>query len=102
MGVRFPPRSASRQKRLQIDGAVGSITPHFGIALRVYENFTGEFAVQWSLVPEPRGFAQHPVTLRQMGAARREVLQLWTEATEFAHDAYRHRVRAEPTSFHLA
>jgi len=47
------------------------------------------------LLTRPRGFARHPVTRRQMGAARREHNDLWERAYDLCHDVYKLRVAAE-------
>jgi hypothetical protein len=46
------------------------------------------------LVP-PRGFAVHPVALRQMGPLRREALSLWREHARSARSVHRQRVCVE-------
>jgi hypothetical protein len=43
----------------------------------------------------PRGMAQHEVTLRQMGSARRELLEVYKTRPELVHLVHRQRVNAE-------
>jgi hypothetical protein len=47
------------------------------------------------LLCEPRGKARHPVTLRQMGPARREMLQVLEHRPGLFRMVYRQRVNAE-------
>lgn len=47
------------------------------------------------LLTRPRGYAKHPVTRRQMGAARREHNDLWENAYELCSRVYALRVNAE-------
>lgn len=47
------------------------------------------------LLTKPRGFAKHPVTRRQMGAARRAHNDLWESSPELCHNVYKRRVNAE-------
>lgn len=50
---------------------------------------------------KPRGMAQHPVTLRQMGKARRALLQLWQQTPQQAERVYNLRVHVEATFSNL-
>jgi hypothetical protein len=47
------------------------------------------------LFTEPRGMAEHEVTLRQMGRARREFIALWKRAPGLCRMVYRLRPRIE-------
>lgn len=47
------------------------------------------------LLCPPRGFAEHPVTRRQMGAVRRESLAVWQDHEPLADMVYRHRIHVE-------
>jgi hypothetical protein len=53
------------------------------------------------LLAPPRGFAEHPVTLRQMGPARREALEVWTRHTALAEHVHHHRLNVEGTFSNL-
>lgn len=53
------------------------------------------------LFVKPRGFAKHPVTLRQMGQARRELLDLWQRYPQQAEQAYHQRIHVEGTFSNL-
>jgi hypothetical protein len=43
------------------------------------------------LITRPRGMAEHPVTLRQMGEARRKLLEMWRQRPGLMKAVYRHR-----------
>ena len=43
----------------------------------------------------------HPVTLRQMGPARRELLRVWRARPRLVHMVHRHRIAAEATFSNL-
>jgi hypothetical protein len=47
------------------------------------------------LITNPRGNAEHPVTLRQMGPARRLLLKLWKKSPELMQAMYHHRDAVE-------
>ncbi len=47
------------------------------------------------LICQLRGRARHPVTLKQMGPARRRLLQLWDRHPAAMETIYRHRLRIE-------
>ena len=47
------------------------------------------------LLTEPRGLAEHEVTLRQMGPARREFVDLWRDRAPLCRMVYRLRPRVE-------
>jgi len=47
------------------------------------------------LLAPPKGMAQHPVTLRQMGAVRREALRVWRESESLAKLLMRQRIAVE-------
>lgn len=49
------------------------------------------------LITAPRGFAKHEVTLRQMGAARRTLLQCWQQARDLMKRVYKQRQGIERT-----
>ena len=44
---------------------------------------------------KPRGIATHPVTLRQMGSARRALLKAWQSDPQWSERMTRHRVHVE-------
>lgn len=50
---------------------------------------------------KPRGMAQHAVTLRQMGKARRALLAVWTQTPKEARRIYRLRIHVEGTLSNL-
>jgi hypothetical protein len=54
----------------------------------------------WLFV-KPRGAAEHPVTLRQMGPARRALLKAWRQTPAAARNFYRQRVNVEGTFSNL-
>lgn len=54
----------------------------------------------WLFV-KPRGHARHPVTRRQMGAARRDLLAVWEQTPAQAAAIYRERVQIERTFSNL-
>jgi hypothetical protein len=43
------------------------------------------------LITRPRGIAEHPVTLRQMGPARRLLLEMWRKNPQLMEAVYQHR-----------
>jgi Transposase DDE domain len=47
------------------------------------------------LITKPRGRGKHPVTLRQMGRARRHLLDLWDKCPTLMDRVYRHRRQIE-------
>ena len=47
------------------------------------------------LLAPPKGMAEHPVTLRQMGAVRREALQVWRDSEPLAKLLLRSRIAVE-------
>ena len=47
------------------------------------------------LITNPRGRANHPVTLRQMGRARRHLLDLWDHCPKLMDRVYRYRRQIE-------
>jgi hypothetical protein len=47
------------------------------------------------LLAPPKGMAEHPVTLRQMGAVRREALVVWQESEKLARLLLRRRIAVE-------
>jgi hypothetical protein len=47
------------------------------------------------LLVRPKGAAEHPVTLRQMGAARRELLAVWRQRPGLLKMVHRQRANAE-------
>lgn len=49
------------------------------------------------LLTAPRGQATHPVTLRQMGPARRELLAAWQTIPSVCRMVYKHRIGVEGT-----
>lgn len=49
----------------------------------------------------PRGMAKHPVTLRQMGAARRALISIWEQAPDYAEWIYKRRIHVEATFSNL-
>jgi len=53
------------------------------------------------LITRPRGFATHPVTRRQMGAARRTMIDLWQRHPRLMHRVYRQRGIIERVFGHL-
>jgi DDE family transposase len=53
------------------------------------------------LLTRPRGRARHPVTRRQMGAARRALIDLWDGCPELMQRVYRQRNRVEQVFGHL-
>lgn len=50
---------------------------------------------------KPRGMAEHPVTLRQMGPARRALLQVWRDDPQGSERISRQRVAVEGTFSNL-
>jgi len=50
---------------------------------------------------KPRGIGTHPVTLRQMGAKRRALLEVWKQTPALAERFYRQRVHVEGTFSNL-
>lgn len=50
---------------------------------------------------KPRGMAEHPVTLRQMGAARRQLLTTWRNYPEWSRRLTRKRIHVEGTFSNL-
>lgn len=50
---------------------------------------------------KPRGMAEHPVTLRQMGAARRALLQAWRSDPQGSKKISRQRIAVEGTFSNL-
>lgn len=50
---------------------------------------------------KPRGMAKHPVTLRQMGPARRALLKVWEQTPGFAKCFYNKRIAVEGTFSNL-
>ena len=44
---------------------------------------------------KPRGHGKHPVTLRQMGKARRALLQVWEQTPAYAKGVYNKRINIE-------
>jgi hypothetical protein len=53
------------------------------------------------LVTRPRGRGQHPVTRRQMGPARRTLIDLWQSRPQLMRRIYRERNRIEQVFGHL-
>lgn len=53
------------------------------------------------LITRPRGRARHPVTRRQMGSARRELIDLWDRQPELMERIYRQRSEIERVFGHL-
>lgn len=53
------------------------------------------------LYVKPRGIGKHPVTRRQMGGARREMITMWDEQPELAQWIYNERVHVEGTFSNL-
>lgn len=49
----------------------------------------------------PRGRGKHPVTLRQMGAARRGLLNVWNQEPDYAQQIYNRRIHVEGTFANL-
>jgi hypothetical protein len=47
------------------------------------------------LITRPRGRARHPVTRRQMGSSRRQLIDLWDQAPQLMELVYRERLRIE-------
>jgi hypothetical protein len=47
------------------------------------------------LLVKPRGMAEHPVTLRQMGHARRELLDTWRQYPSLCQLVYKQRIHVE-------
>src|SRR5690606_41932342 len=47
------------------------------------------------LLSPPRGYATHPVSLRQMGPARREALSVWQRHRDLAANVYKQRIGIE-------
>src|ERR1043165_1067616 len=47
------------------------------------------------LLAPPKGMAEHPVTLRQMGAVRREALTVWRDSPSPARGVLRRRIAVE-------
>jgi hypothetical protein len=54
------------------------------------------------LITRPRGRAKHPVTLRQMGRARRHLLRLWTTCPKTVQAVYHYRKGIERCFGNLA
>lgn len=54
-----------------------------------------------SLYIKPRGVARHPVTRRQMGGARRQLIEFWQKLPEQAQWIYNERVNVEGTFSNL-
>lgn len=50
---------------------------------------------------EPRGRGRHPVTRRQMGVARRAMLDVWDQTPRYAKSVYRKRIAVEGTFSNL-
>ncbi len=54
------------------------------------------------LITRPRGRGRHPVTRRQMGSARRRLIDLWDRCPELMERVYRERNRIEQVFGHLS